>query len=193
MKGRISKSFRDKREGMVYVVVLLWIVFGLLAATYESDFEHVAVYYLSLTAFVSSFIWGESVRPSEETSVFFRGKNSRREAMVYIGILLWLALGVYGVITHTDLLSISAYFAALSPFCTAYIIGETYKPVAANTLRPQLADRYGYGSGGYEPSVDKGNANYKKEDDPHVQKILEDKKKDINLPDPDVQDEDTAT
>lgn len=192
MKQRISKSFRDKREGMVYVVVLLWIVFGLLAAIYESDFEHVAVYYLSLTAFVSSFIWGESVRPSEETSVFFRGKNSRREAMVYIGILLWLALGVYGVITHADLLSISAYFAALSPFCTAYIIGETYKPVAANTLRPQLANRYG-DYGGYEPATQQGNSNYKKEDDPDVQKIIEDKKKDINLPDPDVQDEDTST
>lgn len=192
MTKRISKSFRDKREGMVYVVVFLWILVGIIGIKYETDLEHLAVYYISLTAFVSSFIWGESVRPTEgTTSVFFKGKTSRREAMVYIGILLWLVLGTYGIISQSDLLSISAYFAALSPFVSAYIIGETYKPVAANTLRPQLASRDGFSS--YEPAYQKPDPNYNKDTDPHVQKILEDKKKDPTLPEPDISETDMST
>jgi hypothetical protein len=139
---------------------------------------------------VSSFIWGESIRPTDESSIFFTGKSSRREAMVYIGILLWLVLGAYGILTKSDLLSISAYFASLSPFVSAYIIGQTYKPVAASSLRPQLANKE---LSNYEPSYAPPDLNYKKEDDPHVQKILEDKKKDPTLPEPDISESDMST
>src|SRR4051812_45446569 len=186
MRKHISKSFRDKREGMVYVVVFLWIVLGILAAIYEADFEHTAVYYLSLTAFVSSFIWGESIRPTTETSIFFQGKSSRREVMLYIVILLWLALGVFGIVTDSDLLSISAYFASLSPFVSAYVIGETYKPISASQLRPKL-------DGTSEPALQKPKEDFKKETDPDTQKALQNKKADPSLPEPDVSDEDMST
>jgi hypothetical protein len=186
---RITKRFDDKREGMVYVVVFLWVLMGILTAYYQTDFEHTAVYYLSLTALVSSYIWGESVRKSENTSIFFKGKSSGREVLMYIVILLWLVLGTFGIVTDSDLLSISAYFAALSPFVSAYILGQTYKPIDPASLRPQLNGEYR----SYEPSQQQGDENYSPDSDPQVQQALDAKKKDPSLPEPDVQEEDMST
>jgi hypothetical protein len=135
MKQKIANRFYDKREGMVYVTVLLWVLMGVLAAFYAAPFDSVAVYYLSLTAFVGSFIWGESVRQSKETSIFFKGKSSRREIMLYVVMTLWLALGIYGIVGGHDIVSMSSYFAALSPFVSAYVLGETYKPINPADLK----------------------------------------------------------
>lgn len=130
MSTKKPKTFlkRDKRERLVYVVVLLWIFMGILSAHYQTNFEITAVYYVSLTGFVGAYIWGESVRKSGSTPIGFVGRNSRRELMIYISIILWFASGIWGIVNGKDLLSISAYFSALTPFVSAYILGQSYKP-----------------------------------------------------------------
>ncbi len=47
--------------------------------------------------------------------------------MIYFTVLLWLVVGVFTIINKADLIGISAYFAALTPFVGSYIIGETVK------------------------------------------------------------------
>lgn len=137
--NRVIKSkFDDKREGLVYVVIVLWIFMGILSLIYGTRLDNVAAYFLSMSAFVGSFIFGESVRKSETTAIFYKGRTSRRELVVYLTMLLWLIIGVYGIVSDADLLSISAYFASLTPFVSAFVLGETYKPIKANELRPNL-------------------------------------------------------
>ena len=55
------------------------------------------------------------------------GPNSRREVMMYITIGLWLAVGLWVIVNGSDLIGVSAYFAALTPFVGSYILGETFK------------------------------------------------------------------
>jgi hypothetical protein len=107
--------------------VLFWIVLGITASNYDTNFTDLAAYFISLTGFVTAYIFGESVRRSEESSIFMKGKNSKREAMTYAIMLMWLIIGLWCVINEGDLVGISAYFAALTPFVGSYIIGETYK------------------------------------------------------------------
>ena len=46
---------------------------------------------------------------------------------MYITIGLWLIVGIWVIVKNADLMGMSAYFAALTPFVGSYIIGETYK------------------------------------------------------------------
>lgn len=123
----LRKCCESKRECITYVVILFWLILGLTAINYETNFTDLAAYFISLTGFVSAYIFGESVRKSEKTSIFMSGKTSKREMMTYIIIFLWLLIGLWCVINESDLIGISAYFAALTPFVGSYIIGETYK------------------------------------------------------------------
>ena len=51
-----------------------------VTATYfDTDFTQLAGYFISLTGFVASYIFGESMRPSSDSSIFRKGKNSKRE------------------------------------------------------------------------------------------------------------------
>jgi hypothetical protein len=100
---------------------------GILAVFFDTDFTNLAAYFISLTGFVAAYIFGESVRKSLKSSIFLPGKLSRREAMVYVIILLWTIIGVFVIIKNGDLIGMSSYFAALTPFVGSYIIGETYK------------------------------------------------------------------
>ena len=99
----------------------------MLAIYFDSNLTDLAAYFLSLTGFVAAYIFGESVRKSKKTSIFLPGKTSKREAMSYIMIALWLIIGITVIIRQGDLAGVSAYFASLTPFVGSYIIGETYK------------------------------------------------------------------
>ena len=123
----IREKLNSKREAIIYLVLFFWIEMGLLSVFYERDLTDLSVYFLSLTGFVMTYIFGESVRKSNDTSVFLKGKTSKRELMMYIIIIIWFLLGNWIVYSGGDIIGASTYFGALTPFVGAYIIGETYK------------------------------------------------------------------
>lgn len=123
----LRKCCESKRECVTYLVVFLWIAVGILATYFNTNFTDLAAYFVSLTGFVAAYIFGETIRKSKKSSIFLSGTISRREAMMYITIALWLIVGVWVIVKSADLMGMSAYFAALTPFVGSYIIGETYK------------------------------------------------------------------
>lgn len=116
-----------KRETLTYLVVILWIVMGALGALVDANFNSLAVYFLSLTGFAGSYLFGESMRKSSGTSIFLKGTSSRREIMIYLCIFLWFVLGLFGLYKNSDLTQMAAYFAALTPFVGGAILGETFR------------------------------------------------------------------
>jgi hypothetical protein len=123
----LRRCCESKRECITYLVVFLWVAVGVLATYFDTNFTDLAAYFVSLTGFVAAYIFGETVRKSKKSSIFLSGTTSRREAMMYITIALWLIVGVWVIVKNADLMGMSAYFAALTPFVGSYIIGETYK------------------------------------------------------------------
>jgi hypothetical protein len=123
----IKEKLNSKRETIIYLVLFFWIEMGLLSVFYERDLTDLSVYFLSLTGFVMTYIFGESVRKSNDTSLFLKGKTSKRELMMYIVLLMWFLLGNWIIYSGGDIIGASTYFGALTPFVGAYIIGETYK------------------------------------------------------------------
>jgi len=123
----IKRCCESKRECLTYIIVFLWVSIGILATYYETDFTELATYFISLTGFAGAYMYGESVRQSNDTSIFKGGKSSKRELMIYLTVGLWLLIGVFTIINGADLMGMSAYFAALTPFVGSYIIGETVK------------------------------------------------------------------
>lgn len=117
-----------KREALVYVSILLWIVMGVLAVFNDVDFVDLAIYFGSLTAYVATYIWSETSRPSQKTGILKKGQTSRRESMIYIVIGLWLIAGVLGIIRGVNIESLGIYFVSLTGFVGAWIAGEKYKP-----------------------------------------------------------------
>ena len=132
----LKKSCNSKRRFVTYVVIFLWVVMGVIGTYYGSNLTHLAAYFVSLTGFVASYIFGESVRKSSKTSIFLRGPISRREIILYITILLWTIIGIWIIIKEGDMVGASAYFAALTPFVGSYIISETYKAEDDSNLIP---------------------------------------------------------
>jgi len=123
----LRRCCESKRECITYLVVFLWVLVGIVASYFNTNFTDLAAYFVSLTGFVAAYIFGESVRKSTKTSIFLGGPTSKREAMMYITIALWLIVGVWVIAKNADLMGMSAYFAALTPFVGSYIIGETFK------------------------------------------------------------------
>jgi hypothetical protein len=105
----------------------LWCGVGILASYYEASFTELATYFISLTGFAGAYMYAETKRKSNDTSIFMAGKSSKRELMIYLTVFLWLVIGVFTIINKADLMGMSAYFAALTPFVGSYIIGETVK------------------------------------------------------------------
>ena len=88
-----------KREGLVYLVVTLWVILGALGVFKDTSLSELSVYFGSLTAYVGIYVWSETKKPSIKTSVFRKGPTSRREAMIYIVTLLWALAGrIYNVV-----------------------------------------------------------------------------------------------
>lgn len=123
----LRRCCESKREYITYLVVFLWVAVGVLATYFDTNFTDLAAYFVSLTGFVAAYIFGETIRKSKKSSIFLSGTTSKREAMMYITIALWLIVGVWVIVKNADLMGMSAYFAALTPFVGSYIIGETYK------------------------------------------------------------------
>lgn len=117
-----------KREGLVYTVILFWIGFGILGAFKKGDFTQMAVYFGSLTAYVATYIWAETKRPSLKTGIVSAGPSSRRELMIYAVVVLWAIAGVIGILNGINLSDLSTYFISLTGFVASWIAGEVYKP-----------------------------------------------------------------
>lgn len=129
-----KKKLNSKREAITYLVIVLWIYMGIISIYYGSDLSDLSVYFLSLTGFIMSYIFGESIRKSDDTSIFLKGKTSKRELLTYSIILIWSVVGSFIIINSGDLIGAATYFGALTPFVGAYIIGETYK------MEPEIED-----------------------------------------------------
>lgn len=117
-----------KREGLVYLVVALWVILGALGAFRDTTLSELSVYFGSLTAYVGVYVWSETKKPSIKTSVFKKGPTSRREAMIYIVTLLWALAGGLTMWYNQNLNDLTVYFVSLSGFVTSWILGEVYKP-----------------------------------------------------------------
>jgi len=123
----LFKNF-GKREALVYIVVFLWVIGGVYGAIKGVDFVQLASYFGSLTAYVATYIWAETKKPSQKTSILKKGKSSRREIMIYLVVLLWVIAGAFGIYYMANLTSLSIYFISLSGFIASWIAGEVYKP-----------------------------------------------------------------
>lgn len=129
---------------MVYVVIILWVVFGIIISVYQPkspsgelldkvSFASMAIYFVSLTGFIGAFIYGATVKPDHEaTPLFLKGRTDKREILIYICIFLWAALGLWGIFKNVPLDEIGAYFGALTPFVGGYILGETARSSRKN-------------------------------------------------------------
>lgn len=117
-----------KREGLVYIVVFLWIAMGVLGAWKEANFTELAAYFGSLTAYVATYIWAESRRPSEKSSIMQSGPSSRREVMIYVVVILWALVGGVAIWYKANLNDLAVYFVSLTGFVASWIAGEVYKP-----------------------------------------------------------------
>jgi hypothetical protein len=53
---------------MIYVVVGLWAIAGGIAIWFKSSLSDLAVYFVSLTGFVASWIAGEVYKPQDEVN-----------------------------------------------------------------------------------------------------------------------------
>jgi len=125
----IPVTIDSKRLLLVYVIIFLWLSFATLMFfnTNEiNDFKTLSIYFLSLTGFIIAYVWGESARKSNKTTLFKPGKSSKREILTYIIILLWTVVGAFSMIKPLPLIDLATYFGTLTPFVGAYILGETY-------------------------------------------------------------------
>lgn len=119
----------SKRILLVYIVIFLWVLFASLMyfnINEVNNFKSLSVFFLSLTGFIMSYIWGESARKSNKTTIFRTGYSSKRERLIYIVILLWTIVGMFSIFKPLPLIDLSTYFGSLTPFVGSYIIGETY-------------------------------------------------------------------
>lgn len=117
-----------KREGLVYITVILWVLAGILGAIKGTDLKQLAVYFGSLTAYVATYIWAETKRPSEKSGVLEKGPNSRRETMIYAVVGLWSIAGGFAIWYSADLTDLAVYFTSLTGFVASWIAGEVFTP-----------------------------------------------------------------
>jgi hypothetical protein len=122
IKRRLSKS-----ERLIYIIIFLWIIFGIFGILFKSNLNQLGGYYASLTVFVGTYLWGEYKRTSPSTTLFTSGRSSSREIIIYITVLLWTLLGMYGVVNSSNLNDLTVYFMSLTPFVSSYIIYKTAK------------------------------------------------------------------
>lgn len=121
----LKRLMKTKVERMIYFILLLWVYMGIVALCTKTDLQALAVYFVSLTGFVGSYVFGEIKRPSNSTSLGHKGKSSKREGMMYIVIFMWVILGTFSLFKGIHLEQSGSYFAALTPFIASYIIGQT--------------------------------------------------------------------
>jgi hypothetical protein len=123
----LFKNF-GKREGLVYIIVFLWVTIGGLSVYEQTSLSDLAIYFASLTAYSATYIWAEAKRPSEKVTIFKKGPNSRREVMIYFIVLIWTIAGIGAIYFKSSLLDLSIYFISLTGFVAPWIAGEVYNP-----------------------------------------------------------------
>jgi hypothetical protein len=124
----IEKQKLTKANRLLYVVMILWIIFGILGIYFNTNLQQVAVYYSSMTLFIGAYLFGEYKSPSDDKTLLFTpGSSSTREISVYITLLLWILLGLYGMFKSKDLTNLAVYFTSLTTFVTSYILYKTAK------------------------------------------------------------------
>lgn len=64
--GILKKGISSRREIMIYVVVSLWAITGGLAIWHQKDLSDLALYFVSLTGFIASWIAGEVYQPQDK-------------------------------------------------------------------------------------------------------------------------------
>lgn len=117
-----------KREGLVYMIVFLWIIMGLIGVYKNASLTDLSVYFGSLTAYAATYIWAESKRPSSKTGMLKKGPHSRREVMIYVVVLLWAIAGGFAMWYKANLSELAVYFVSLTGFVASWIAGEVYTP-----------------------------------------------------------------
>lgn len=63
-----KKGPSSRRELMIYVVVILWAIAGAGAIWFKANIGELALYFVSLTGFVASWIAGEVYTPQDEVN-----------------------------------------------------------------------------------------------------------------------------
>lgn len=126
MSKFIKRTCTSKRETVTYIVIILWVYLGILSVIYDRSLEDLSVFFLSLTGFIGSYIVGESMRKSKDSSIFLEGKNSRRETITYLIIIFWTIIGSFITIVGGDIIGAASYFGSLTPFVGAFVIGNSY-------------------------------------------------------------------
>lgn len=117
-----------KREGLVYFVVLLWILLGIEGTYKLTSYTDMSIYFGALTSYAATYIWAETKRPSTKTSIYKPGPSSRREIMIYFVVFLWAIIGAFAIWFESNLADLSLYFVSLTGFVMSWIAGEVYKP-----------------------------------------------------------------
>lgn len=118
----VNIEYKSKRIKILYIVIILWFIFGILSSIYSVDWSQVSWYFASLTTYIGTYLVSESVKKSENPTN--RIPKSKREKITYVCILAWLITGVYGILSKTDLSSLAAYFTSLSGFIILYVTGQ---------------------------------------------------------------------
>jgi hypothetical protein len=125
LKSNLKRT--SKSEKLIYIIIFLWVVFGILGIKFQSNLAQIAGYYASLTLFVATYLWGEFKRGSRSNHFFKKGHSSSREIVIYATVGLWTVFGIFGIVFGADINQLTVYFAALTPFVSSYIIYKTSK------------------------------------------------------------------
>jgi hypothetical protein len=54
---------KSKRERLVYIVMIVWVVFGFLGFFYSVDFSKLTAYFGVFSTNVMAYLWAETSRP----------------------------------------------------------------------------------------------------------------------------------
>lgn len=130
-----------KKQTLIYLIILIWVFFGIFSVYKEVSFQSMSAYFGSLTAYIATYIWGESKRPSSNnprTSILFGGPFSHRELLIYILILIWFFSGIIIVYLNLNLVNLAIYFSSLTGFIGSWIAGEVYSPESNRFNKEQL-------------------------------------------------------
>jgi len=56
---------KSKRLKITIAVFVSWFIFGIIAFVFNTSFVDLAAYFGSLSAFIGTYIWGETKRPHD--------------------------------------------------------------------------------------------------------------------------------
>ena len=66
--GILKPGPRSRREVMIYVVVVLWLIAGVAVIWWNSNLAELSIYFASLTGFVAAWIAGERYKSEDEVN-----------------------------------------------------------------------------------------------------------------------------